>query len=76
MTLKEKEPRPPKTLIQVQRNGISSGFGFGNGFSPLIICAHAKKTGTTQAKRSLPEIFYQARVVRAFQMPLAPFGAR
>lgn len=76
MTIKEKEPRPPKTLIQVQRNSFSSGFGFGNVFTAHYLRTRQTKTGSTQATRSLSEIFYQARAVRAFQMPLAPFGAR
>ena len=45
-------------------------------FTAHYLPTRQTKTETTQAKRSLSEIFYQARVVRAFQMPLAPVGAR
>ena len=76
MTLKEKEPRPPKTLIKSSATASAPASASATVFTAHYLRTRQTKTGSTQATRSLSEIFYQARAVRAFQMPLAPFGAR
>ena len=45
-------------------SALASATAFHRSFLPT----RQTKTGTTQTKRSFSEIFYQARVVRAFQI--------
>lgn len=72
MTLKEKEPRPPKTLILTDSpapaSASASASASATAFHRSFLPTRQTKTGTTQTKRSFSEIFYQARVVRAFQI--------
>ena len=45
-------------------SALASATAFHRSFLPT----RQTKTGTTQTKRNFSEIFYQARVVRAFQI--------